>query len=230
LSAFGSLVIDHVFYIANDSARAEAAAMARIGLEESCRRTHAGLGTSNIFFCFDNAFLEIIWVDDESEAKVSSGGDAILARDRLLRDKTAALTVMPFGIGMRTETPDGPLPFETVEYPVPLASGMKNSRRVARSATDTSQPYLFRAQRNRPPSEWTDGLAGRRQRRLGYAEIVDWQFIFPAGVTPGPDILRLRDLGALTIAAGQRPGLSVGISRADGGPVRRLHIPGFQFD
>ena len=44
----------------------EIAHLASLGLVETYRRTHAGQGTENVCYCFDNLFLELLWVNDRA--------------------------------------------------------------------------------------------------------------------------------------------------------------------
>jgi len=57
------LELDHLFYMVEDEAQAEAWASA-LRLEESYPRQHPGQGTTNICCCCNNAYLEFLWVDD----------------------------------------------------------------------------------------------------------------------------------------------------------------------
>lgn len=55
--------IDHVILFVPTKAP-EAAALSTLGHIESFRRAHPGQGTSNACFCFDNAYLGLLWVAD----------------------------------------------------------------------------------------------------------------------------------------------------------------------
>ncbi len=62
-------VLDHII-IMTPAARADAmrSKFTAQGLVESCQRRHIGNGTTSIFYCFDNCFLELFWVCDLDEA------------------------------------------------------------------------------------------------------------------------------------------------------------------
>jgi hypothetical protein len=191
----GKLLIDHVFMLVrSDEVDAVVDDLAGFGLEESSRRAHVGLGTSNIFFCFDNAFLEILWVADRDEAVQSELGRRLLAR---LDGREQQAT--PFGIGFRTLTPEDPLPFDTWDFLPPGTSGLKPVP-IARSSDDPAQPLLFRAQRVRRPDQWIDGKAGARQTKAAIAEIIGLRFSPPRGVHCSADLERLQDLGIVTLS------------------------------
>ena len=60
--------IDHIF-IFSDCQGKEADELVKFGLTEGSNRIHPGQGTRNRKFYFDNFFLEIVWVNSESEIK-----------------------------------------------------------------------------------------------------------------------------------------------------------------
>jgi hypothetical protein len=189
-----NVYVDHVFMLAETAGgEHEIAALRAAGFIESSRRSHAGLGTSNVFFCFDNVFVEVLWIASRAEARESK-----LGRHLLERCDGRAAGAVPFGIGFRTYPPEYRLPFQTWEYLPPGVSGLKPVQ-IATSSDDLRQPLLFRAQRLLRPDEWTDGKAGARQRPAGFAEVLDLQFIPRTGVEPSPDLQSLANLGVLTL-------------------------------
>ncbi|HSK41670.1 MAG TPA: VOC family protein, partial [Arenibaculum sp.] len=60
---FPDFEIDHVFVFVEPGAP-EARGLASAGLRESFRRRHPGQGTANVCYCLDDAYLELLWVDD----------------------------------------------------------------------------------------------------------------------------------------------------------------------
>ena len=58
--------IDHIFIFSNNGGK-EAEKLVEFGLTEGSSRIHAGQGTMNRKFYFENFFLEILWVVDETE-------------------------------------------------------------------------------------------------------------------------------------------------------------------
>lgn len=58
--------IDHIFIFTDDNGQI-ADELVAFGLTEGSNRIHAGQGTTNRKFYFDNFFLEILWVHDEAE-------------------------------------------------------------------------------------------------------------------------------------------------------------------
>lgn len=58
--------IDHIFIFTDDNGKV-ADDLVAFGLTEGNNRVHRGQGTTNRKFYFDNFFLEILWVHDETE-------------------------------------------------------------------------------------------------------------------------------------------------------------------
>lgn len=61
------MLIDHIFIFC--SSRKEADELISFGLTEGSGRTHQGIGTANRRFFFEDFYLEILWVHNESESK-----------------------------------------------------------------------------------------------------------------------------------------------------------------
>jgi Glyoxalase-like domain len=62
------MTIDHIFIFTNDKGKA-ADDLVEFGFREGSNRVHVGQGTTNRKFYFDNFFLEILWVHNETEIK-----------------------------------------------------------------------------------------------------------------------------------------------------------------
>uniref|UniRef100_UPI00404A1A28 hypothetical protein n=1 Tax=Flavobacterium sp. TaxID=239 RepID=UPI00404A1A28 len=58
--------IDHIFIFSNNIGK-EADKLVEFGLTEGSSRIHPGQGTTNRKFYFENFFLEVLWVIDETE-------------------------------------------------------------------------------------------------------------------------------------------------------------------
>jgi hypothetical protein len=128
--------LDHVFILCD--AGADASALARLGLREGSPNTHPGQGTACRRFFFANAYLELLWVSDETEAQ------NVELRPLQLWDRWAGRgkATCPFGIIVRpadaTETAP---PFQTWSYTPPyLPAGMRID--VA-AGTTLDEPALF---------------------------------------------------------------------------------------
>jgi hypothetical protein len=104
--------LDHVFIVVEPGAPGAAAALQSAGLTlQSTARTHPGQGTSSIAVMFENAYLELIWVD--TTVPVDSRNAAAFEWFR----KAEAWRVngaSPFGLGLRR------MPGDSAALPVPV--------------------------------------------------------------------------------------------------------------
>ena len=85
--------IDHVFVMC-DVGAPESEALLRLGLREGPRNIHPGQGTSCRRFPFHDAYLELLWVHDETEASNHAVAPTQL-RERWSMRRSGAC---PFGI------------------------------------------------------------------------------------------------------------------------------------
>lgn len=109
----GTLVeLDHVFVVASPGAKAEIAALRSAGLTLDTEPSkHPGQGTASISVLFDNAYLELIWVDPT--VPVDSQHASIIAWFRRA-EAWRTTGASPFGLGLRR------LPGVTTDLPVPV--------------------------------------------------------------------------------------------------------------
>ncbi len=216
-----ALQLCHVFSFVEPGAP-EADALHRAGLKESFRRRHPGQGTANACYCFDNAYLELLWV--ESAQEIASPP---IARTRLAeRARWRETGASPFGIAVRTADPDTPLPFATWTFTPPyLPPGLTIP--VATASEAPEHPFLFRSPGHARPDAWTDGRAGDRQRPAGFADLHGVHLRLPVPPPAGDALHALEAAGLLTvgIVAGAAPEMILELSRTDGKPPRRLSLP-----
>ena len=85
--------VDHIFICTGESGKV-ADALVSFGLLEGSSRVHKGQGTRNRKFYFDNFFLEILWVHDESEIK----SEATNVMGLWQRTEHAQTGFSPFGL------------------------------------------------------------------------------------------------------------------------------------
>ena len=92
--------LDHIF-VCCDVGAPEAEVLIALGLEEGSPNTHPGQGTACRRFFFENAYLELLWVDDPENARAPA-----VAPTRLWQ-RWAARTIdaCPFGIILRPGRP-----------------------------------------------------------------------------------------------------------------------------
>jgi hypothetical protein len=105
-----ALELDHLFVLASPGAP-EAERLRALGLSEGSRNVHPGQGTANRRFFFENAMLELIWVENAEQARSS-----LVAPTRLWeRARWRESGALPFGICLRDSAGGPPeLPFATL--------------------------------------------------------------------------------------------------------------------
>lgn len=212
--------LDHVFVFVAPGA-AEADGLAAQGLTESYRRDHPGQGTTNVCYCFDNAYLELIWARDSNEIAAPLVARTRLAERAAWRDNGAS----PFGIAVRGAASG----FATWDYPAPfLPDGVTFP--VAKASEDPRQPFLFRPPGRARPDAWSDDRAGVRQQPAGLAEIAAVNLDFPTAVEPAEVFRDLAAAGLFTLGRSEDgPRMVLTLTAVDGGLSRRLSLPDFSF-
>ncbi|MEO1747861.1 MAG: VOC family protein [Pseudomonadota bacterium] len=154
-----SIELDHIFWmVPKDDVDRVAAAMSALGLKESYRRQHPGQGTSNICYCFENAFLEILWLEDEADARSPAIARTKLA-DRALGQAN------PFGIAWRGDANVSMWDFK----PPYLPKGVVIPMAVA--SDDHDLPLLFSFPGSKPPSEMPPDRHGGMQKEAGFERL-----------------------------------------------------------
>ncbi len=139
-----TLEICHIFVFVDNPKQIEQK-MTNLGFQESYRRKHPGQGTENICYCFDNAYLEILWVNDLGETKSNDVAP-------LQFDKRGCGKGNPFGIAIRDNVP---FPFDHHLYFAPyFPDGF--SLPYAKSSDDLSQPFLFLSPGSKRPDDWIE--------------------------------------------------------------------------
>lgn len=212
------LELDHVFLFVRPGGR-EAGALARAGFREAYRRRHPGQGTANVCYAFDNAYVELLWVEDWDEINAPAVAPTKLAE----RAEWESYRTCPFGIAVRGGGLNGALPFATFDYEAPFGATIP----VALASEDPQQPFLFKSPGGGGrPDRWTDFRAGARQRPIGLAEIVALRLDYPPGVTPAPAFEALAEAGVITLGtAGAGPSMVLTLSRTKEQPQKRLILP-----
>jgi hypothetical protein len=104
--------LDHVFIVVRPGAEAEMAALQSAGLTvDSMVSRHEGQGTASVGVMFENAYLELIWVDSTVPVEPEHAATA-----HWFRGASAWRTSghSPFGLGLRR------MPGDTAALPVPV--------------------------------------------------------------------------------------------------------------
>jgi len=103
--------LDHVYIVVQPGGAKEIAALQSAGFHIAPPRSHEGEGTTSVAAMFENAYLELMWLDSTLSVTAEHAAAAQQFRD------AAAWRVSrhsPFGIGLRR------LPGETGGFPFPI--------------------------------------------------------------------------------------------------------------
>lgn len=188
-------MIDHIFMLI-DPEGPEIDRMKKLGLAESYRRTHPGQGTRNVCYCFDNMFLELLWVDEPDAAR----SPAIKRTGIYERSLWQSREVCPFGIAWRGALSGAEPPVSTWAFAPPyLPDGMTIA--VAEDGDDVRQPMMFRSPGSAPPIDWLPERRGELQHSSGLGAVEEIILTMPAWAPPSGTLK--------AIAANCQPGLTL---------------------
>lgn len=187
-----TLELDHVFVFCTPGDGLEERMKAQ-GLVESYRRRHPGQGTQNVCFCFDNAFVELLWVNDEAEIR-----SPLVARTALFeRSRHVILGTCPFGIAWRGGAAITTWPYGPPYLPPSIAID------IALDSDDPRQPMMFRSPGDSPPLSWPPERRGDLQRGAGFQSVRIRELVMPAAIMPSAALRDLqRKLGFATSSSG----------------------------
>ncbi len=204
MASFG-VEVDHVFVSASVDAP-EAQRLIDLGLIEGSSIRHPGQGTANRRFFFANAMLELIWVENEPEAR----SEAEPARRLHLWERWSGRdgAACPFGVCLRpSEGQSDVAPFPAWEYrPAYSPVGLP----VANNSTVDSEPLVFYIPLHR---RMDSAPADQRQpfvHKLPIRELTAVRIFAPAAATPSPAMLAALESGAFSFQPAARALLELG--------------------
>lgn len=205
------VVLDHVFVMAPPGGGRLLTRLVELGLVETYRRSHPGQGTANACFAFDNAFLEILWIEDAHQTRSPD-----ITRCRF-ESRALGRRDHPIGIAWR-----GPLAVDTWSFRPPYLPASGEAIQVAADSDRIGMPMLFTSPGTTAPMEWAPSRQGALQTAAG----LDWLAIeaLHLQVEVSPTIQRLCDEGVVEDVASGLPSVSLRLE----GPQRRerLQLPG----
>jgi Glyoxalase-like domain len=195
--------LDHIFICTKRDAP-EAAQLAALGLTEGRSGIHQGQGTANRCFVFHNAYLELIWVHDETEAR-----SPLTERTRLFeRWKGRTNVTCPFGICLRPmHSPDATDALHTSALPhekpfagwdyLPQYVPASRPIHIGANSNQLDEPMLFFIETATRPDSWLRLPA--LQHRLGVREItrLTWHVQLSLRFPPQCRQLSMRDVSML---------------------------------
>ena len=143
-----NLELDHIFVCTSDR-RASLEVLLAAGLSPGPNRIHHGQGTANDCFYFENAYLELLWMNDEVEIR-SAAVKPLCLWERIHWRETGAC---PFGIAFRATGGFDPAQLATWPYSAAyLPVGQSIPILSPRDAAE--QPMVFLSMNPLPPSSY----------------------------------------------------------------------------
>lgn len=212
--------LDHIFCMIAPNGP-EIAALEAAGLHVTYRRIHHGQGTANACFVFDNAFLELLWVTSEADAR----SPAIARTGLWERSNWRTTHACPFGIAWRGQTNS----IDTWAFAPPyLPSGV--SIPVAIAGDDFRQPMMFQSPGKTPPTQWPQERQGNLQRAGGWTEMRPVELVLPSGIAASPTLHQLASgmSPIMKVTSGHQYGLRLRLYRPNGA-AQVLELPQMTF-
>jgi Glyoxalase-like domain len=213
--------IDHIFVFV-DQQGPELQRLAAAGLVETYRRQHPGQGTANACFCFDNIFVELLWLTSAAEAASDPIKRTLLLERSRWRDNGAC----PFGIAWRAADGQTGSPFPTWPFRPPYLPPDR-AIDVALDSDDPRQPMMFTFPGTQAPSSWPDARKGQLQRAAGLASICRIALTLPPDVQPSGSLNELARRTNLVVSQGSTDQyvMRLDLSDALGRHVATLSLP-----
>ncbi len=157
-------LVDHIFVCT--APRGPAAELLRqAGLSEGTPNRHPGQGTACRRFFFSNAMLELLWLEDEAEAR----SEQTRATKLWERFAAAGQTASPFGVILRPAPGSEPVsPWRSWSYRPPTMSGLELE--IA-ADTELGEPMWCFMKAGRAPAEWPPERLQPLDHPAGFREI-----------------------------------------------------------
>ena len=188
--------VDHVFVAASRGAP-EAEGLVRAGFAEGPANVHPGQGTACRRFFFENAYLELIWLEDPAE--ISS---RVVARTGLGERAAAESEASHVGICLRARDPSEPLPVDTWSYAPPyMPEGMAIP--IGANSTQLDEPLLFFLPEGVTPPE------SEEVHPNGTRRVSDVQLTLPRKPDISPELAWLSDSGLVKVELAETESVSV---------------------
>jgi hypothetical protein len=198
-----ALDVDHLFIVVPPGG-IEGDQLVALGLREGSPNVHPGQGTRNRRFFFSNAMLELIWIQNEREARSD-----LVAPTRLWERSRASETgASPFGLCLRTTDE---LPFETWRYAPPyLPHGVAID--IA-SGTAAGEPMLFINPINTRPDAFPPERREPLEHPAGIRELTAVRITVTVSAPLSSPLQTIERLGIATFVAGVAPLLELTFDR-----------------
>lgn len=192
--------LHHAFVCTSEGAP-EAEALLDAGLTEGSSNTHSGQGTANRRFFFESGFLELLWVQNEVEAR-----SALVAPTKLWnRWSERGRTANSFGLCF--SSPEGvgsALPFPSWAYRPPYLSEGRHI--LFAEGLPLSEPEFFLLSWPQTPAS---PKRESRDHPLGLREMRSVSVGLPSPCSISDSLSTIRDAGFVTVHRSEVPELVI---------------------
>ncbi len=196
--------LDHIF-VWTTSGAPEANCLRDFGLVEGSANRHPGQGTACRRFFFHNAMLELLWMENEKEAR----SDAVLPTFLWERWSKRQAGVSPFGICFR---PVGPAtstaPFPSWDFRPPYIPAGQSIQMAAE--TPLNEPVWFYLSRSRRPDSAPPDQRQPMDHPRGLSEVTRAALTIPEIATLSDTAHLIAQFGCLSMNIGPEPLLELG--------------------
>lgn len=190
------LELDHVFVCA-PRAQDDFALLRGAGLSCGVNRIHAGQGTANANFYFDNAYLELLWLHDAAEAR-----SAVVAPIALWERLTWGVTgACPFGVGFRALSRPPAERFPTWKYAAPFLPRGESMEIVSRRAS-ANEPLVFLSRASAAPVDYPAEMSVPLEQKGKRRRLSNVHIQTPTGLF-SPELGKVIETGLLNIERGK---------------------------
>jgi hypothetical protein len=198
-----ALDVDHLFIVVPPGG-IEGDQLVALGLREGSPNVHPGQGTRNRRFFFFNAMLELIWIENERDARSD-----LVAPTRLWERSRASETgASPFGVCLRTADE---ISFETWRYTPPyLPPGI--AIEIA-TGTAASEPMLFITPVNTSPDAVPPDRREPLEHPAGLRELTAVGITVTGSEPLSSPLRTVQRLGIATFGRGSAPLLELTFDR-----------------
>ena len=185
------VALDHVIVICDQGAP-QGDALSQLGIVEGSANAHVGQGTANRRFFFQNAYIELLWVDDLKESQKEPSRRTRLWERWLRRHEGAC----PFGVALRPAgRPEGTKPpFPTWAYHAPYLPEQV-SIGIALATPLIEPEFLYLNFATPPQAKGQEPLV----HPLGVAQLTSVRFGIPGGSLNAPAAKAMEAAGLIEV-------------------------------
>jgi hypothetical protein len=199
--------IDHVF-IGTDSPESAIGLLGASGFQFGSPRVHKGQGTFGTFAFLDNAYIELLGMDSESEI----GCEVVSPLNLRERIGWRGADACPFGFALR------PMAAESLSVPVwdykapylPPGAGFP----IVTPKNSAHEPLVFVSINSKPPMDWPEGRRPPLRHRDSRWRLTRAALILPERFSLSEGVLNALGSSGISIHPGPRYHLRLELSGA----------------